>query len=127
MSTPITLGELQLAIMRVLWKEGSASVAQVHQALPANRSRALTTIATMLSKMEKKGVVEHHSEGRQFIYRPTVSEDEVKRSMVAELTHRLFDGDYHALVTHLIDEREIEPAELERLKAMIDQRERKGE
>ncbi|MFT7668112.1 MAG: BlaI family penicillinase repressor [Planctomycetota bacterium] len=114
-----TLGELQLAIMRVLWQSGSASVAEVHQGLPEVRSRALTTIATMLSKMEKKGVVRHRSEGRQFIYEPTVSEDEVKRSMVAELAHRLFDGDFTALVTHLIDEREIDAKELEDLKEKI--------
>lgn len=126
MSSQHTLGELQLAIMRVLWQAGSASVAQVHQELPENRSRALTTIATMLSKMEKKGVVKHHSEGRQFIYQPTVSEDEVKRSMVAELAHRLFDGDYAALATHLIDEREIDAGELDQLKAKIAERELEG-
>jgi BlaI family penicillinase repressor len=123
MSTQHTLGELQLAIMRVLWRLKSASVADVHQALPEHKSRALTTIATMLSKMEKKGIVKHRTEGRQFIYLPTVSESEVKRSMVAELAHRLFEGDFTALVTHLIEEKEIDAEELDQLKASITRRE----
>lgn len=123
MSTQHTLGELQLAIMRVLWRLQNASVAEVHQALPEHKSRALTTIATMLTKMEKKGIVEHKTAGRQFIYRATVSESEVKRSMVAELAHRLFEGDFSALVTHLIEEKEIDAEELDQLKAKIAQRE----
>jgi predicted transcriptional regulator len=124
MSSQHTLGELQLAIMRVLWSARSASVAEVHEALPKQHRRALTTIATMLSKMEKKGVVRHRSAGRLFIYEPTVSEGEVKRSMVAELAQRLFEGDFTALVTHLIDDQEIDAQELEHLKETIARRER---
>jgi BlaI family penicillinase repressor len=119
MNTSHQLGGLQLEIMRVLWKEGEASVARVHEALHASGGRALTTIATMLTKMEKKGVVEHRSEGRQFLYRATVSESEVQRSMVADLAERLFAGDLAALVSHLIAEQAPEPAEVERLKRVI--------
>jgi len=122
MSRPEKLGDLQLSIMRVLWAAGEASVAQVHAALRDERDRALTTIATMLSKMEKKGVVRHRTEGRQFLYAPTVSEAEVRRTMVAELTERLFAGDAAALVSHLISEQEIDPAELAELRRIIDAR-----
>lgn len=125
MSSRNTLGELQLAIMRVLWERGTASVAEVHQALPERHSRALTTIATMLSKMEKKGVVRHRNEGRLFVYEPTVSEAEVRRTMVSELADHLFGGDFKALVTHLIDEKEIDARELDSLKRAISDRERR--
>lgn len=110
-----TLGDLQLAIMRVLWGRREASAAEVHAALEAERGLAPTTIATMLTKLEKKGVVDHRTEGRRFVYRPLVSEREVKRSMVGELTERLFRGDAAALVSHLIAEHEIDPAELAEL------------
>jgi predicted transcriptional regulator len=102
----------------VLWGSGEATVAQVHRAL--GDDRALTTIATMLSKMEKKGVVTHREEGRQFVYRSTVSEAEVQRTMVASLTDRLFEGDVTALVSHLLTEQEIDVDELERLQELID-------
>ncbi len=118
MSRQHHLGELQLAIMRVLWSHGEATVAQVHKELGADR--ALTTIATMLTKMEKKGVVVHREEGRQFVYRASIREADVQRTMVASLTERLFEGDVSALVSHLITEQEIDVTELERLRELIE-------
>jgi predicted transcriptional regulator len=124
MERPLRLGDLQVAILRVLWDEGEASVARVTEAI-AGKRRAPTTIATMLTKMERRGVVQHRVEGRQFIYRPTISEQEVTRTMVADLTQRLFEGDVSALVSHLIREQEIDREELVRLRRMIVERERK--
>ena len=113
------LADLQYAIMRVLWNEGEASVARVQEALGPERARALTTIATMLAKLEKKGVVAHRAIGRQFHYRAKISEADVRRSMVGELTRRLFRGDSAALVSHLLAEEEIDRDELDRLKALL--------
>jgi len=91
----------------------------VLEALSDERDRALTTIATMLTKMEKRKLVAHRSEGRQFVYRPLVSESQVRRSMIAELASKLFGGDLNALVSHLLQEHEIDAAEVERLRELI--------
>ena len=121
MGGPHHLGDLQYAIMRVLWDEGEATVARVQERLSSGeeRDRALTTVATMLTKMEKKGVVAHKSVGRQFVYHAVVAEKDVHRSMVEELTQRLFRGDFSALVSHLLTEQEIDKKEVARLKALI--------
>jgi BlaI family transcriptional regulator, penicillinase repressor len=116
-----TLGDLQHAIMGVLWHRGEATTSEVHQALE-DRGLAFTTIATMLRKMEDKGVVAHRAEGRQFVYRPTVSEDQVRRSMVGELVERLFAGDPKALVAHLVSENEIDASELDELRRRLARR-----
>ncbi|MEL6427970.1 MAG: BlaI/MecI/CopY family transcriptional regulator [Planctomycetota bacterium] len=118
-----SLGELQHAIMRVLWDRGEAPVSDVHRALLDERGLALTTIATMLSKMEKKGVVARRREGRGFVYRPTVTETQVHRTMVADLTEQLFDGDAAALVNHLLTEQEIDRGELGVIKRLIEEHE----
>jgi BlaI family penicillinase repressor len=125
METSHHLGDLQLAIMRVLWGHGEATVSDVHETLEPERGLALTTIATMLTKMEKKGVVDHRAEGRRFIYRPLVSEGQVRRSMVSDLTSQLFRGDVTALVNHLLSEHDIDSGELAQLRQMIASRERK--
>jgi len=125
METSHHLGDLQLAIMRVLWSHGEATVSDVHETLEPERGLALTTIATMLTKMEKKGVVDHRAEGRRFIYRPLVSEGQVRRSMVSDLTSQLFRGDVTALVNHLLSEHDIDAEELAQLREMIASRERK--
>jgi predicted transcriptional regulator len=121
-----TLGDLQHAIMSVLWDRGEATTADVHEALREERGLAFTTIATMLRKMEDKGIVAHRSEGRQFVYRPTVSEDQVRRSMVGELVERLFGGDPKALVAHLVSENEIDAVELEALRRRLSPARRRG-
>jgi BlaI family transcriptional regulator, penicillinase repressor len=120
-----SLGDLQLAIMRVLWQRGEATVVEVHEDLEPERGLAPTTIATMLTKMEKKGVVGHRLDGRRFIYEPRVSEPDVTRSMVSELADRLFGGEVTALVSHLLAEHEIQPDELAALKRQIAEFERK--
>ncbi len=114
-----SLGDLQHAIMTVLWERGKVTTAAVHEALHSERGLALTTIATMLKKMEDKGVVAHRTDGRQFVYRPIVTEDEVRLSMVGELVERLFDGDAKALVAHLVSEHEIEATELAALRRRV--------
>ncbi|HVR99002.1 MAG TPA: BlaI/MecI/CopY family transcriptional regulator [Thermoanaerobaculia bacterium] len=127
MESPYHLGDLQLAIMRVLWGRGEATVVEVHEALEPERGLALTTIATMLTKLEKKGVADHRAEGRKFIYRPLISEGQVRRSMVADLTSQLFRGDVTALVNHLLAEHEIDRGELAQLRELISEHEHKEE
>jgi BlaI family penicillinase repressor len=117
-----TLGDLQHAIMSILWQRGEATSAEVHEALHDSRGLAFTTIATMLRKMEEKGVVAHRTNGRQFVYRATVSEDQVRRSMVGELVGRLFGGDPRALVAHLVSENEIDADELDELRRRLSRR-----
>lgn len=119
------IGELQHAIMAVLWQRREASSAEVHQALLAERGLAPTTIATMLRKMEDRGLVTHRAAGRQFLYTPQVSESEVRRSAVKRVVDRLFEGDPMALVSHLVSEREIDQTELEELRRRVETATRK--
>ncbi|MEM7205714.1 MAG: BlaI/MecI/CopY family transcriptional regulator [Planctomycetota bacterium] len=122
MSSDLSVGRLQLLILRVLWERGEATVAEVHDALRASRDLAPTTVATMLTKMERKGVVTHRVDARRFVYRATVDETEVHRSMVRDLVDRVFEGDSSALVHHLVREGEIDAGELEDLRARVSQR-----
>lgn len=114
------LTELQMAILRLLWQKGEASVAEVWEALHKERGLAQTTVATLLSRLERRGVIARRAEQRQYLYRALVTEDEVRESMVEELTERLFAGDVTALVNHLLTSQEIAPGDLARLREMID-------
>jgi BlaI family transcriptional regulator, penicillinase repressor len=120
MSPSVQLGKLQLAIMRVLWASGEGTVTEVHRSLEPSHGLAPTTIATMLKKMEAKGVVAHRNEGRRFIYCATVSEEAVTRSMVADLTERLFGGNAAALAAHLLEDHAVDASELDDLRRLIE-------
>jgi predicted transcriptional regulator len=113
------LSELQLDIMRVLWRAGEMTASGVHEALLPSRPLAPTTVATLLSRLARRGLLTHRVEGRQYFYRPAVSEPEVRRSMVAALTTRLFGGDATELVSHLLASEEFTKGDLERVRALL--------
>ncbi|MBM4088776.1 MAG: BlaI/MecI/CopY family transcriptional regulator [Planctomycetes bacterium] len=118
------LGDLQLKIMRVLWELGAARVVDVQRQLDGDQL-AYTTIATMLRKMEDRGLVQHKEQQRKFIYEPLVSADEVTRCMADDIVDRLFDGSLADTVSHLLRTREVSHDELEQLERLIKQRRRK--
>lgn len=114
-----TLSDLQLDVMRALWARGEASTADLAAALEARRGLAHTTIATVLTRLEKRGVVRSRRDGRQLVYTACVAEDEVRRSMVSSLLGTLFSGDAKALVAHLVREDEIAAGDLERVRRLL--------
>jgi predicted transcriptional regulator len=119
------LSDLQLAVMGVLWKSREATAAEVHAAL-ADRDLAITTVSTILSRLEKRGVVTHRSEGRLYIYRAAVSEPDVRRSMLGSLVDSLFSGDPAEVVSQLLARRDLSPGDLDRMRALIDASQKQG-
>ncbi len=116
---PHRLGDLQLAILEVLWKQEQATVAAVHEALGGSAEYAYTTIATMLRKMEDRRLVRHRTEGRSFIYRAAVAADEVTRGVADHLVDRLFAGSLADAVSQLLSSREVSRAELDEIAQLI--------
>lgn len=114
-----TLTELQLAILSVLWDRAEATSAEVRQDLEPFRALALTTITTLLGRLEKKGVVAHRRDGRRYLYRATVSRNEVRRTMIDSLTDSLFDGSRSALVHHVLVNNPPEGSDLDRIRGAL--------
>ena len=120
------LTELQLAIMNVLWARKEATAGEVREALLPERKLAPTTISTLLSRMEKKGVVAHRKAGRQFVYSPVVEANEMRRTVVSDLTDaadQLFGGDIADVVTHLLSSRDVDADDLARVRELIEAKE----
>lgn len=124
MERETALSDLQLELMQVLWQRGEACTAEVADALAASRGLAHTTIATLLTRLEKRGIVATRREGRQLVYRALLREGEVKRSMVASLVGSLFGGDAKALLAHLLREEEIATDDLDRVRQLLAQGDR---
>ena len=112
--------ELQLAILRLLWDRGEATVAELWEALHDERGLAQTTVATLVARLQRRGIVARRTRDRQYVYRATITEPDVQQSMVSELTERLFAGDAAALVSHLIAASDMSPGDLARVKRMIE-------
>ena len=117
-AAPPRLTALQLAVMQVLWSRDEASVTDVQREMTGRRL-ALTTVATLLVRLEQRGLVSHRAEGRQYIYRSRVSPAEVRETVTRELLRNLFDGDVTAFVTQLLDSRKLTREEVADLRRLV--------
>jgi BlaI family transcriptional regulator, penicillinase repressor len=114
------LTELQIAVLRLLWERGEASVAEIWEALYPERKLAQTTVATIVSRLQCRGILTRRTRDRQFVYKTLLTEADVQHSMVSELTERLFAGDVTALMSHLLSARDMSPGDLARVRQMIE-------
>jgi predicted transcriptional regulator len=115
------LAKSELEVARIVWRLGEASVRQVLETLPRGRGLDFKTVQTYLRRLEAKGYVLTHREGRAKIYRPLVKPDQVIGEVVDDLVHRLFGGDSLPLFQHLIHERGLTDSELVQLREMLNQ------
>jgi predicted transcriptional regulator len=76
------LGELEGAVMEVLWTRHEATVREVVDELNYTRSLAYTTVLTIMSRLVEKGLLTQDKVGRAHLYRPAMS----REAYVAEVT-----------------------------------------
>ena len=106
--------------MSVVWQRKTASVGDVVAALKKQRAVSYSTVQTILRILENKGYVAHDKVARAFVYRPVVDERQARRRALRHLAGRLFNGSPSLLVLNVLDDEEIDPAELNRLKKLIE-------
>jgi len=107
--------------MDVLWRTGSATVAEVADALPKQLELAYNTVLTTLRILEDKGYVRHvkSKEGRAFLYRPVVTRETASRSAVRHLLGRFFGNSAEALVLNLLEDEDLSEKERRRIRTLI--------
>lgn len=116
----IKLSDQQYQLMQVLWHLQEGSTKAVHAQL-SYLGLAHTTVATILTRLEKRGVLSSRTVGRERIYTPLISENAARRSMVSSLVSTLFKGDDKQLLAHLVKETDLESGDLEDIQQMLAQ------
>ena len=115
-----TLTEAELRLMKILWRRGDSAVNDLVAAMPDGESLAYNSVLTTIRILEQKGYVEHRQEGRAFVYRPCVAEQEASRSEMRHLMGRFFGNSREQLLLSLLGDDEISAEELQRLKEAIE-------
>ena len=87
------LGQLQRAVIEVVWELGEASVHQVRKRLSRKKKLAYTTVLTAMQKLEKAGWLRHRTEGKSYIYAATRTREQAGAKSVRKFMERMFDGD----------------------------------
>jgi BlaI family transcriptional regulator, penicillinase repressor len=114
------LTDAEARVMAVLWELGTATVADIVGVLKKGRPLTYSTVQTMLRILETKGYVAHQKVVRAFMYRPRVDARQARLRAVHHLASRLFNGSPSLLVLNVLEDESLDPAELKRLKKMIE-------
>lgn len=122
-----TLTEAELRLMKILWRRGESAVTDLVAAMPDGESLAYNSVLTTIRILEQKGYVDHRQEGRAFIYRACVAEQEASRSEVRNVMNRFFGNSREKLLLSLLGDSEISADELRRLKEAIEKSAPDGE
>jgi len=116
----ISFTERELDVMAVLWRRGSGTVSEVRDDL--DDDLAYTTVLTILRTLEDKGFVTHVAEGKAHRYLPAVTQNVAGKSALARVLDKIFGGSSELLLTQLVSDRNVDPAELRRLRKLLDDR-----
>ena len=114
--------ELELEILKILWKNGSATVRDVRDAIKDFRDLAYTSVMTIMNVMTKKKYLKRNKEGGKFLYMPCLKQEKISNDMLSDLVTRLFEGSATTAVLHLMETSDIDEEELSKLRKLIDEK-----
>jgi BlaI family transcriptional regulator, penicillinase repressor len=116
-----TLTPQELAIMKVVWRLGKATVRDVYEALRLNREVAYTTVMTMMKILEEKGYVKKTRVERAYEYRPAKPRHQVIGAMVRDFLDRVFDGAAAPLLVHLAKDKRLSKEDRELIRRLAEE------
>lgn len=119
------LTDQELAIMKVVWEKGNATVREVYEELLKQRKIAYTTVMTMMGILEQKGRLTKTSRDRAYVYSPAETQGEVVGNMVHEFVKRVFNGSAKPLLVHLVENRQIGKEELDEIQEILKKKRKK--
>ena len=114
-----TLTDAEHRIMEILWARGTATVAEVAEALAGKDGTAYTTILTLMRILRAKGYLACRKDGRAHVYRPRVNRNAAARKAVGQLLAKFFAGSPGELVLSFLRDEAIRPEELEALRREV--------
>ena len=119
---PLSIPDSELDVLKVLWDRGQATVREVLETLRmAGRQWSYATVATLLDRLETKGVVTSDRSELAFVYRPVVSNQEVRQKRVSNLVDKLYQGEPGLLVLHLLKAHPLDPGQAKEVRAILEE------
>ncbi len=113
------LSELENKIMGLVWQHGEVTAEQVRNALESSSPIKDSTVRTILRRLEEKGYVQHVTEGRAYVYSPTVASQNVAADAVRGIIDRFCNGSVEDLLVGMVDSQVVSPDQLEQLARRI--------
>ena len=120
-------GQLQRAVIEIVWELGEASVRQVWKRLCRRKELAYTTVLTAMQRLERDGWLRRRVDGKKHVYLPTKTRAQAGAGSVRKFVQRMFDGNALLLFRQLVEEGELSDKELRELQKLINQKRKERE
>ena len=111
--------EVELQILRILWKQGPSTARQVHNCLTEDRETNYSTTVKMLSVMLDKRLVKRDDTLRPQVFRPSASQERTQQRMLKDLIQRAYDGSTGSLVLQALASQKASPEELAEIRRLL--------
>lgn len=115
----------ELEILRVLWARGPSTVREVHEALREKKSLGYTTVLKLLQIMTTKGTVRRNETQRAHVYEAGLPAEQTKRQLAGDVLQRVFEGSASQLMMHALAGKKASREELDEIRRLLDEYERK--
>ena len=116
---PKNLSELEHSIMEFVWTHRPCTAEACREGLAAAHPMKDSTMRTLLRRLEAKGYVQHHVEGRTFLYQPTQAQQTVAARAVQQIIDKLCGGSVEELLVGMVDHDVLDRKQLQRLAQKI--------
>ena len=119
------ISDAEFEVMDVIWKYAPINTNEITDHLAKTKDWSPKTIYTMLSRLEKKGVIVHEKESRVFVYTPCVRKEDYIEAESRTLANRFFDGAMNQMVVSFLDQKELSAEDLDELQRVLDRKRKK--
>lgn len=113
------ISEAEYAVMEILWADAPLEATRVADRLASTQGWTLPTVKTLLSRLVSKGALDTQSEGRKFLYQPTMARDDYVVGESQRLVDRLFGGRISPLVAHLAEREALSAQDISEIEALL--------
>jgi len=115
----------ELEILHVLWERGPSTVREVHQALHEKRPIGYTSVLKLMQIMTAKGTLRRNEEQRAHVYEAEQPAETTKRDLAQDVLKRVFDDSASELMMHALSGRKATKEEIEEMRRLLNEHERK--
>jgi BlaI family penicillinase repressor len=127
-SRAVRLSDLELEVMRLIWRDKEVIVPELHLELASDRDVSYATVKTIVNRLEEKGAIARiRTYGRTILYGPLIKDSTLARPIVRDVVRRLFGGQARPMISHLLKAEKLSLEDLEYLEHEISEQREKLE
>src|SRR5688572_5134769 len=121
---PPNISEAEWEVMRVVWEGHPATANEIVERLAGEKDWSPRTVKTMLNRLVKKRALGFTEEGKRYLYRPLVSQEECVRDESRSFLDRVFGGALGPMLNHFVRNERLSAEEIAELKRLLAKKEK---